>query len=176
MTWTETLTEVIDTRSFSNLWFWIVVAVTWSSASYFVMGVPFDLIQRAKRQGGQAMQDLQDAARISCNRFLHMADTAGLWLVGFVTFFHSAMLVIAFWYWVEFAQAIELIALPMTLVFELTLRLAREVRERGLEGPELVRKLMRHRFWTQLIGMVALFVTAMFGMYQNLTMSPIPGW
>ena len=176
MNWTETLRAVIDLRSFSNLWFWIDVAVIWSSASYFVMGVPFDLIQRARRQGGQAMDDLHDMVRISCNRMLYLSGTAGLAMAAFAAFFHTSMLLLAFWYDFEFAQALELLALPLTLVFALTLRLAGRVAvEQPREG-ELIRRLMRHRLATQVIGMVALFVTAMFGMYQNLTMAPIPGW
>ena len=33
---------------------------------------------------------------------------------------------------------------------------------------ELFRRLIRHRFWTQVIGMLSIFVTAMYGMYHNL--------
>jgi hypothetical protein len=32
----------------------------------------------------------------------------------------------------------------------------------------LHRRLMRHRIMTQLLGMMSIFVTSMFGMYQNL--------
>jgi hypothetical protein len=31
---------------------------------------------------------------------------------------------------------------------------------------------VRQRFWTQVIGMIAIFVTAMFGMYHNLAVVP----
>ena len=43
---------------------WIVLAVAWSSASHWVLGVPFDMVMRARRQGGQAAADLEDLARI----------------------------------------------------------------------------------------------------------------
>ena len=46
--------ELIDMRSFSSLWFWILLAVTWSTASHWVIGVPYDLIQRARRTGPEA--------------------------------------------------------------------------------------------------------------------------
>jgi hypothetical protein len=45
--------EVIDMRSFSNLWYWIALAVLWSSTSHWVLGVPFDMIQRARRRAGR---------------------------------------------------------------------------------------------------------------------------
>ncbi len=47
--------------SFSNLWYWIALAVMWSSTSHWVLGVPYDMIQRARREGGQAEADLEDA-------------------------------------------------------------------------------------------------------------------
>jgi hypothetical protein len=52
--WYSNVFEVIDMRSFSSLWYWIALAVMWSSASHYVLGVPFDLVQRARRRGGQA--------------------------------------------------------------------------------------------------------------------------
>ncbi|MEM9756043.1 MAG: component of SufBCD complex, partial [Pseudomonadota bacterium] len=36
----ERARDVIDLRSFSNLWYWIVLAVFWSSASHWGLGVP----------------------------------------------------------------------------------------------------------------------------------------
>ena len=103
MDWFQLITEVIDLRSFSNLWYWIGLAVVWSTVSHWVLGVPYDIVLRARRRGGQAMEDLEDLARINVNRIL---------------------------------------------------------------------QLVRHRFWTQLIGMVAIFVTAMWGMYKNLYVGP----
>ena len=49
MDWYDTVFEVIDMRSFSNLWYWIGLAVLWSSVSHWVLGVPYDSILRAKR-------------------------------------------------------------------------------------------------------------------------------
>ena len=163
-------------RSFSNLWFWIVVAVVWSSASYFVMGVPYDMILRARRLGGQHRVDFEDMVRISVNRILYVTRTAGMWLLGFLAFALTALLILAFWYWVEFAQAVVLIALPMSLVGAMSVARARAIEAEEPEAEVLVRQLLRHRFWTQVIGMLALFVTAMFGMYQNLAVVPVPGW
>ena len=53
MDFTQTLLDVIDFRSFSNLWFWIVLAVAWSTASHWVLGIPFDMVMRARRHGGR---------------------------------------------------------------------------------------------------------------------------
>ena len=53
----EIALEVIDLRSFSNLWYWIALAVLWSSISHWVLGVPHDMIHRARREGGQVLAD-----------------------------------------------------------------------------------------------------------------------
>ena len=34
---------------------------------------------------------------------------------------------------------------------------------------------MRHRLYTQIIGMFSIFVTALWGMYQNLSIGPLAG-
>ncbi len=159
-------------RSFSNLWYWIGLAVVWSSASHFVLGVPYDLLQRAHRHGGQSMVDLEDLVRVNVNRILHIMDIAGVFLLAAWTFVLTVLLVLAFWYGIEFAQAVVLIALPMTAVFVMTVRLARRIVEERPQGETLVRRIVRQRFWTQVIGMTAIFVTAMYGMYQNMAVQP----
>ena len=169
MGWTQTLFEVIDFRSFSNLWFWIVLAVVWSSASHFVLGVPFDMVIRAKRYGGQALTDLEDLVRINVNRLLFVGRTAGLWLSGFAAFALTTLAVLGFWYDVELAQAVVLIALPMSLVGMMSLSAARRIEAEAPQGEALFRALSRHRTWTQAIGVVSIFVTALYGMYQNLS-------
>ena len=67
--------DVIDLRSFSNLWYWIALATLWSSVSHWVLGVPHDMIQRARREGGQAQSDVEDLVRININRLLHLIDS-----------------------------------------------------------------------------------------------------
>lgn len=173
MDWTNTLFEVIDMRSFSNLWFWIALAVVWSSVSHYVLGVPFDLIQRARKHGGQAEADLQDMVRINVNRLLYIGKVSGLILLGFLAFFLTSLAIMAFYYGVEFAQAVFLLAFPLTLVGALSLSTSHVIASQNPEGEALYARLSKHRVITQFIGMISIFVTAMYGMYQNLAVSPI---
>lgn len=167
--------ELIDLRSFSNLWFWIALAVVWSSASHWVLGVPFDIVLRARRQGGQAETDLHDIVRVNINRMLYVEEVAGAWLLAFVCFVLTGLGILAFAYWVEFAQAVFVLALPMSLIGLLSLRTAHKIRDETLEGEPLRACLSRHRLWTQVLGMVSIFGTAMFGMYQNIAIGPLGG-
>ena len=166
--WYKILFELIDLRSFSNLWYWIVLGVTWSMASHWVLGVPFDLIQRAHRHGGQTEADLEVMVRINADRLLYIGRTAGLWLAAFGAFLLTFLAVLAFGFAVEFAQALFLLLLPLTLLMLMSMHHARRIEAGESSGEALYRRLRRHRFGTQLLGMVSIFITSLFGMWQNM--------
>lgn len=162
-------------RSFSNLWFWIALAVVWSSASHWVLGIPYDMVLRARRQGGTAQRDLEDIARINVARLNYIRDISGLWLIGITSFVLAMLATLGFVYRIEFAQALFLLALPMSIVGGLSLRAARQIEGGQMHGEMLCKRLTRHRVHTQMIGTFAIFVTALWGMYQNLTIGPLGG-
>ncbi|SLN13273.1 hypothetical protein ROA7023_00046 [Roseisalinus antarcticus] len=169
--WTETVFEVIDMRSFSNLWFWIALAVVWSTASHWVLGVPFDMVTRARRHGGQAQADLEEMVRINVSRILYIGRVSGLVLLGFLCFVLTSLAVLGFAYNVEFAQALFLLGLPMSFVGALSLSTARLIETERPEAEVLNKRLTRHRQYVQVIGMLSIFVTALWGMWQNLDRS-----
>ena len=103
MDWLSSVFELIDMRSFSNLWFWIALAV------------------------------------------------------------------LGFYYGVEFAQAVFLLAFPMSLVGLLNISTARLIESEGGRGDLLRKRLTRCRLYTQMIGTFSIFVTSLWGMYQNLS-------
>jgi ABC-type protease/lipase transport system fused ATPase/permease subunit len=160
--------DLIDLRSFSNLWYWIALAVLWSTTSHWVLGVPFDLVTKARRNGGQAEQDLHDLVGINVRRMLYIASVAGMWLIGIVAFVFTVLLVLGFIYGSEFAQAVFLLVVPMAIVGALSLSTAQQISVQGMEGENLYRKLTRHRIKVQAIGMVSIFVTSLWGMWQNM--------
>lgn len=172
MDWYESVFELIDMRSFSNLWFWIALAVLWSSISYWVLGVPWDMIQRArKEETGQAVEDVVDLVRINVNRILHIIEESGLLITGFVCFALTVMFLLGFMFYNEFAQALFLLGFPTSLVGLLSISTARKIRRDEPLGEPLYKLLARHRVYTQIIGMVSIFVTAIWGMLQNMTAS-----
>lgn len=172
MDWYAGVFEVIDMRSFTSIWYWIVVALTWSTTAHWTMGVPYDAVTRAKRsQGGAAQEDLEVLVRVNCNRLVHIMDISGPWLVGFLFFLLSALFALGFWYKIEIAQAISLLIAPLSLVFVLSVRNARLIRANGTYGAALRAHLSRQRFFNQVIGMVAIFITAFWGMWHNMNAS-----
>lgn len=175
MDWYQTIFEVIDMRSFSNLWFWIALAVVWSSASHWVLGVPYDMVLRARRQGEQAQVDLEDMVRINVNRILYIAQVSGIWILGFSCFFLTMLVILAVFYGFQFAQAVLLLAAPISIITVLRLSTAQQIHEESATGGLLYKLLTRHRIYTQIIGMVSIFITSMWGMYQNLYVGPFGG-
>ena len=177
LNWYDAVFEVIDMRSFSNLWYWIGLAVFWSSVSHWILGVPYDSILRARRgTPPEAMNDLQDLVRVNVNRILYIAEISGNWIALFGSAFLTALGLAAFVYSVEFAQAVFLLVAPLSILGLMTVRTARRIKARGLSGEQLVKCLIRHRFGTQVFGVVAIFFTAMFGMYTNLYVGPFGGF
>ena len=164
----HTLTELIDMRSFSNLWYWIALAVVWSSASHRILGVPFDMVYRSRKQGGQAMDDLEAIVRVNVNRMMYITEMSGHWVLGVSCFVLAMLGMLGFVYSVEFAQAVFLLAFPMAFVGLINWAAARRINRDGLEGEALARQLSLTRLFVQLVGMLAIFVTALWGMYQNL--------
>lgn len=167
----DTALEVIDLRSFSNLWYWIALAALWSSVSHWSLGVPHDMIQRARREGGQALADVEDLVRINVNRLLHIVDSGVLILVGVAGFWLSTLTVLAFYYDVEFAQAVLLLLGPLMLVLWVSVRECRRIVAGANTGEALLRRLTVHRRVLQVIGMVSIAVTAFYGTWQNVSVS-----
>ncbi len=168
MDWYSVIFELIDMRSFSNLWYWIVLAVLWSTASHWVLGVPFDMISRAKRHGGQAQDDLETMVRINTGRMLYIVRAAGSWLVAIWAFVLTMLVLLAFVYDIEFAQAVLFLYLPFSILMLLSLRTSLLIEAGENTGDALHRRLLRHRISTQVLGMISIFVTSLFGMYQNM--------
>jgi hypothetical protein len=168
----QTLREVIDMRSFSNLWFWIVLAVLWSSNSHWVLGVPYDMVMRARRHGGEAVADMETIVGINTRRILGIVDMAGYWILASFTFILSVLLTLSIFYGVEFAQAVTCLFFPMLFVGLLSIRTARRITSENLSGDALMRRLHIHRLMVQGIGIVSIFITSMFGMWVNLRVGP----
>ena len=170
MDWYDSIFELIDMRSFSNLWYWIMLAVVWSSTSHWVLGVPWDMVTRARKaRQAQSVAALEALVRINTGRILYIARESGLLLAGFMSFVLTVLCLLGFLYGNEFAQAVFLLLFPMSIVGLISLASAHVIRRDELSGEALLKTLHRHRLMTQVVGMVSIFVTAMWGMLQNMT-------
>jgi hypothetical protein len=99
---------------------------------------------------------------------VYISNISGLWLLAIVSFILTGLGIMGFYYWVEFAQAVFLLAFPMTLVGMLNVSTARLYQIEQSSGAQLYKLLNRHRMITQFIGMISIFVTALWGMFWNM--------
>jgi len=113
--------------------------------------------------------------RINVNRLLFIAQVSGLWILGFACFGLTMLVLLGFVYAMEFAQAVFLLAFPLSLIGALSLSTARLIQSESATGERLRKRLTRHRLYTQIIGMVSIFITAIWGMYQNVALGPLGG-
>lgn len=164
----QTVFDLIDMRSFSNLWYWIALAVIWSSASHWVLGVPYDMVTRAKREGGQALTDVETLVQIYTARMLHTSRNHAPVMIGSLSFIVTVLVLLGFWYHVEFAQAVLFLFVPLIILGYFSLRTSFQIESSVDTGDALFRRLSRHRMIVQFLGMVSIFVTSLFGMWVNL--------
>ncbi len=174
MNWYQTVFDLIDMRSFSNLWYWIALGVIWSSASHWVLGVPYDLVYRARREQGQALDDLETLVRINVDRMLHASRSYGPTLIGVTSFLVTVLGILGFFYHLEFAQAVLFLFVPLLILGYLSLRASVKVEAGEGHGDALFRRLFRHRLSVQILGMLSIFVTSLYGMWVNIQ-SSFPG-
>jgi len=168
---TDIIFELIDLRSFSNLWFWIMLAVQWWMASHWILGVPFDMILRARKHGGPAQDALEDLTRVHVNRLLHIIHVSGGWIIAFAAFVLSGLAVTGFWYGAEFSQAVFCLLFPLSVCLLLSVRAAHRIADGEHKGEALQARLIKLRLAVQAVGMVSMLLTAVWGMYQNLNIS-----
>ncbi len=167
----DTVIEVIDLRSFSSVWYWIAVATLWSSATHWILGIPWDMVHRARTDPG-AVADLQDLARVSVNRVLRVARVTGLVATGLGAALLTLLALTGFLYGSEFAQSLFLVAAPLTATTLLAVRTARAIAAGSATGPALIAHLVRLRRQVQAIAMAAIFVSALYGMFWNFAVGP----
>ena len=175
MNLSDSLFSTISLGSFSSLWFWIILAVAWSNASHFVMGVPFDMVMRAKRRGGEAMDDLNTLAMIQARRRMAIIRSSGPWLVAFWMTVLTLLGSLGFFYGFQLAQALVLLLGPLTLSGWLGLRLAARIETGALSDLALVKTIIWYRVGVQSIGLLTILVTTMWGMWQNLSVQVLGG-
>lgn len=168
------LLSLIETNSFSNIWFWLLFAITWSSASHWILGVPFDLVQKARKEGGAAEERVLMLLRINIDRMRNIQRIAGLIMVGLISFALTIFCLLGFSYGSEFFQAMFLLMFPLVFVGLISLMTARRLDDELPKGRELFKLFRRTRYKIMTMGMFAIFFTSMWGMFNLVSVSSFP--
>ena len=129
---TAGLIEALDTRSFSSLWYWLLLTITWTWVSRGALGIPPELVRSLSRPGTATADDatplrLLDWVSLVAPRWQLMRDD-GVVLLGVASFILSMLAGLGFLYGLELAQALLLLVGPLMLLGWLRLRLAARLR------------------------------------------------
>lgn len=151
--------EYMSPDSFWTLWFWVAHVVTWSMASHFAMGVPYDMVveaNREKSEDGPWARATEAIILAQSFRFTSMARRFGTALAASVAFLITVLLTLGIRSDVEFARAVATILVPLTLIYILTVRMAFRIENHDLKGPALRIMIRNLRLQNQLIGVLAI--------------------
>ena len=172
---TQAILAVLDSRSFTAPWFWLLLLLAWTLAGRRVLGVPGDVVHAARNPA----EDTQDAPEavllldwlsLSLPRW-QMTRHEGALGFGVLAFLLSGLAVLGFGYGLEMAQALVLLVLPFALLFAAELRLARRVAPlvAGAQSGDLTvnqaaaeaaRLMARHRSLVALASVVVMALIA----------------
>lgn len=165
--------ELIDLRSFSNLWFWLALGAIWFFQGSRVLGVPWDMIVRARQGDAAAGADLEQLAQIHGRRVLRFWRGIGPVATGGICCALTMLGLLGFAYGHEFSQALVLLGVPLGAVGLMSGATARRIEQGGLRQQALWSALIRLRNRVQIVSMVAIAVTTFWGMARNAALSVI---
>ncbi len=160
---------LIEMNSFSSVWYWMILSVSWSLNSHYILGVPFDMVQRAgRRKDADLIPDLEAFTDLSVKRILIISERSGVLFLGAFFFCFSALAILGFAYRVELAQAVFFLLFPLALVWLRSIYVARRFSDTCPRGQDLISALKRHRMFVQGSGLVAITITVIWGMVHNI--------
>lgn len=174
--------HLLASRSFTSIWFWLMLALVWSLVGRNIAGVP-DQVVRAARRGdeGAAVRLLDWLSLTLPERIAHPGEWAVMVAVG--AFALSSLAVLGFGFGLEMAQALAMLLIPLGLVALLRQRLARQLRAiltRAAAGAspddsaaQAARRITRHRWLSLALSVLTLVGAAFYGALHTVINRPL---
>lgn len=160
--------EVIGSRSFASIWYWIVFAVVWTRTTHWTLGVPYEDARNARTLGGQYATDFELQININVRKTLSMFEANSVFLTVCATFLLGTIFTLGFYFNIQMMQAVFLLVFPLSIVSALSIHLAQRLRDEDLHGEGLIRAYVWHRRIKQGIGAFSIFFAAFWGVSQTL--------
>lgn len=175
----NSLLALLDSRSFSTVWYWILLFGLWSVAGRRVIGVPVEILSRARgalrsgRAESPEVMSLLDWLSLTLPR-LQLGRTEGAVFLAISGFGLSSLAILGFFYLLEAAQALTLLLLPFFLLFWMRIYLVRRLTplmEQAETGAipvshlarQAVQQMTWHRRFISLLSIVSMTATAFWG-------------
>jgi hypothetical protein len=167
------LSETYAAASFQSIWYWVLHVVVWTLACYRTLGVPLDMLQRARGRP-EIAERVDVLAQLAAARIGGVHDLLGAPIAALAGFVLATLVVLGFGIGMEMAQAAFALLLPLGIIAYSKLRLALWIRRSGLAGSELVLALARRRLWHQFIAVLAMLAAAATGIALHPERLPPP--
>ena len=151
----------ISFKSFSSVWFWIMIGVSWSVMCHWTLGVPYDALMRADQKGGDYANEAERLAKLNIARIARTFQKGGTIVTALACFFLAIIATFGFFYDYELAQAIFVLLAPLTLVSAINVRLAMRLDRDAVTGEALRDALVSRRFWNQVIGLTSIIFSVL---------------
>ena len=181
----HSLLGFLDSRSFSTVWYWLLLLGLWSMTGRSVLGVPTEVVFRARAtlRGGDVdsplILNLLDWLSLVLPRW-RLGRTEGTVFLGLAAFGLSSLGLLGFLYGLEMAQALTLMFAPFLLLFWMRILLARRLRPLMAQAEaealplaevaaQAVGRMIWHRFLVTLLSVVSVAFTALWGAYWIVT-------
>lgn len=149
------VTRLFATAQFDSFWYWVLQVVVWTIICGRTLGVPYDMLLRARHDPDVAARvDL--LAGIAAERVAGVVDRAGTAIAAGTGFVLAGLAGLGFWSGIEVAQAVFMLAAPLAAVGFSVVRLALWIRRSRLVGPHLVLALGWRRICHQTIAILAI--------------------
>ncbi|WP_424926584.1 hypothetical protein [Amaricoccus tamworthensis] len=162
---------MFGSSGFINLWYWVLTVLIWTVVTHRTIGVPYDMILRAKRSP-EVSKQVDFLAHVHSRRITALHRSAGTLFALFVGFMLSGMFVLGFMWRVEVATAAFLLLFPLTGIGYSTIQTSLSIQERDFRGATLIKILARRRFWHQVVAVVSMLFALVFA---AATHSSFPG-
>jgi len=160
--------EVIGSRSFASVWYWIVFALIWTRTTHWTLGVPYEDARLGHKNGGQQQEDFETLLEINVRKTVGTFDSHNVLFTAVSAFLLATVFMLGFWFNIQFMQAGFLLLFPLSIVGSLSLRLAHKLDSHPLSGDDLFRAYVRHRRVKQFIGAIAIMFATFWGVSQTL--------
>lgn len=147
---------LLQTETFLSFWYWFGFTLYWASACNGTFGVPNELTIRAG-ESARAMAAFEPFARRNVARIVEAGARRGWQAALFSGFFISTLATLAVTRRSEFALGILVIIAPSICYGFASLRWARRITERDLDGMGLRREFLRARVAGWVTALVSLF-------------------
>lgn len=165
--WTGvTILDALGISSFETVWYWVLHVLVWTLVTHRTLGVPYDMILRARRLP-EVLDRVEALSLIFSERATALCRRVGVAAALVGGFVLSGLFALGFLSGLVLAQAAFLLLFPLAVIVYSTMTAALRIERRQFRGTVLLQVLARRHFWHQIVAVAALFAALSVAMFHH---------